>query len=93
MGRIEIGGSLKAINSVFFEEEIDSLYQSLGYLSASFEGDSVVPGEVLAGTAEFFGPGGEEVSQLGVAEKRLGGNTADIETDPTPVLAINNGGF
>ncbi len=76
---------------VLLHEEVHALGAAVRDLAAAVVGGTEVEGHVT-GDAEGLGLFVEEMRQLGIAEKRLGGDTAHVQADTTPVLLLDDGG-
>ena len=75
---------------VLLHQEVDALDDALADLAAAGVGRAVRHRR-LALDAELVALVGQRVGELGVLEERLGGDAADVEADPAPVLLLHDG--
>src|SRR5699024_8629246 len=75
---------------VLLHEEVDALDDAVRHLTAAVERGPVVERDV-PGDSEGLAVAQNGVRELGVAEQRLGGDTAHVEAYATPVFLLDDG--
>jgi len=85
--------SVDDFDVVLFHQEADSFGQPLAHLPAAFVGGRIIELEVLKADAEFLRARAHQVSQLRIAQQRLGGNAANIQTDSAQIFLLDDAHF
>src|SRR5437016_1308591 len=85
----ELSFAADEVDLVLAEEEFEALDDAGDDLAAAVDGGTVVGFEAVEGDAEGLGVF-EGADDLGVAQKGLGGDAADVEADAADPLALDD---
>ncbi len=88
----ELAPAVDLVDRVLLHEEVHALDAAVGDLAATGECCAVVHAHrAVHLDAEGLGLRRDDVRELGVAQQRLGRDTADVEAHPAPVLVLDHG--
>jgi len=93
LGIDEAAPAVKLGDLVLLHQEVDAFDHPVGDRPAAAERLTVVERDVVAGDTEGRSVPEHDVGDFGVAQQRLGRNTADVEADASPPLLLNDCSF